>query len=165
MRVGFDCVMRIGTLPDSGLASRRLGTLSLINCASAAYLVKYGTPRSLADLESHLLVHYSLAFGSDRPTFEYPDGPGYRELPMRSIITVNSADAYLAACAAGLGIIQAPRTGMAGSLAAGTLVEILPELSAAPMPVSIVHGHARNVPKRVRAVMSWLAQQLEPHLT
>jgi hypothetical protein len=32
------------------------------------------------------------------------------------------------------------------------------------MPVSIVHGHARNVPKRVRAVMSWLAQLLEPHL-
>ena len=165
VREGFDCVLRIGTLPDSGLASRRLGTLSLINCASPGYLVKYGTPRSLSDLEQHLLVHYSLAFGSGAPTFEYPEGPGYRELPMRSIITVNSADAYMAACAAGLGIIQSPRTGMAASLAAGTLVEILPELRAAPMPVSIVHGHARNVPKRVRAVMSWLAQQLEPHLT
>lgn len=164
VREGFDCVLRIGVLPDSGLASRRLGTLSLINCASAGYLVRYGTPRSLPDLEQHLLVHYSLAFGADRPTFEYPEGAGYRELPMRSIITVNSADAYMAACAAGLGIIQAPRTGLAASLAAGTLVEILPELCAAPMPVSIVHGHARNVPKRVRAVMSWLAHQLEPHL-
>jgi len=164
VREGFDCVLRIGALPDSGLASRRLGTLAMINCASPGYLLKYGTPRSLHELEQHLLVHYSLSFGTDSPAFEYPHGGGYRELPMRSIVTVNSADAYLGACAAGLGIIQAPRTGMVQHLAAGAIVEILPELTAAPMPVSIVHGHARNVPKRVRAVMSWLAQQLEPHL-
>jgi DNA-binding transcriptional LysR family regulator len=164
VREGFDCVLRIGTLPDSGLAARRLGSLPLINCASPGYLVRYGTPRTLGDLEQHLLVHYSLSFGADAPTFEYLDGDSYRELAMRSIITVNSADAYMAACAAGLGIIQCPRTGLSGTLSAGTLVEILPELTAAPMPVSIVHGHARNVPKRVRAVISWLAQQLEPHL-
>ncbi len=164
VRDGFDCVLRVGSMPDSGLAARRLGTLPLINCASPGYLVKYGTPRTLSDLDQHLLVHYSLSFGADKPTFEYWDGGAYRELPMRSSITVNSADAYMAACAAGLGIIQSPRTGMAASLAAGTLVEILPELTAAPMPVSIVHGHARNVPRRVRAVINWLAQQLEPHL-
>ncbi|HYQ15388.1 MAG TPA: LysR substrate-binding domain-containing protein, partial [Polyangiaceae bacterium] len=164
VREGFDCVLRIGALPDSGLVARRLGVLPMINCASPGYLLKHGTPRSLADLQQHLLVHYSLAFGSDAPLFEYADGNGYRELSMRSVITVNSADSYLAACIAGLGIIQSPRTGMASSLASGALIEILPEFPCSPMPVSIVHGHARNVPKRVRAVMSWLAQMLEPHL-
>lgn len=164
VRDGFDCVLRVGALPDSGLAARRLGLLPLINCASAAYLVKYGTPRTLADLEHHLVVHYSLSFGSDKPTFEYRDGASYRERPMRSIITVNSADGYAGACAAGLGIIQAPRAGLASRLASGELVEILPDFPAAPMPVSIVHGHARHVPKRVRAVMTWLAQLLQPHL-
>lgn len=164
VRDGFDFVLRIGALPDSGLAARRLGTLPMINCASPGYLRKYGTPRSLAELEQHLLVHYSLSFGTDSPTFEHPVGSGYAELSMRSLVTVNSADAYLAACSAGLGIIQAPRTGMLRALAAGELIEILPELTAAPMPVSIVHGHARNVPKRVRAVMTWMAQLLEPHL-
>jgi DNA-binding transcriptional LysR family regulator len=164
VREGFDCVLRVGALPDSGLAARRLGTLPMLNCASPGYLVKHGTPRSLVDLQQHLLIHYSLSFGSDAPAFEYHDGRGYRELPMPSLITVNSADAYSGACLAGLGIIQTPRIGMQQSLGSGALVEILPELTAAPMPVSIVHGHARNVPKRVRAVMSWLAQQLEPHL-
>jgi DNA-binding transcriptional LysR family regulator len=164
VREGFDCVLRIGALPDSHLVSRRLGALRMVNCASPAYLLKYGTPRLLADLEQHLLVHYSLAFGSDPPRFEHPEGNGYGELPMRSIITVNSADSYLAACLAGLGIIQAPRSGLASSLASGALVEVLPEYPCSPMPVSIVHGHARNVPKRVRAVMTWLAQILEPHL-
>jgi len=164
VREGFDCVLRIGTLADSGLAARRLGVLPMINCASPAYLVKYGTPRTLDDLQQHLLVHYSLSFGADAPGFEYRDGARYREMPMRSIVTVNSADSYLGACVAGLGIIQTPRTGMRESLATGALLEILPEFPCRPMPVSLVHGHARNVPKRVRAVMNWLAQLLAPHL-
>jgi DNA-binding transcriptional LysR family regulator len=93
--------------------------------------------------------------------FEYPDGGGYRERPMRSVVTVNAADAYVAACIAGLGIIQAPRTGMHDSLASGRLVEVLPDLTAEPMPVSIVHGHTRSVPKRVRAIMTWLERLIE----
>jgi hypothetical protein len=32
------------------------------------------------------------------------------------------------------------------------------------MPVSLVHGHGRNVPKRVRTVMQWLAAVLAPWL-
>jgi DNA-binding transcriptional LysR family regulator len=65
---------------------------------------------------------------------------------------------------AGLGIIQAPRVGMLASLAAGTLVEILPDHPCAPMPVSLVHAHGRNVPRRVRAFMAWLAGVMAPHL-
>ena len=43
---------------------------------------------------------------------------------MGSVITVNSTDAYHAACVAGLGIIQA--TVGFSSIAAGEMVEILP---------------------------------------
>lgn len=164
VRSGFDCVLRIGTLADSGLVARRLGVLRMVNCASPAYLLEHGTPRDLADLDRHVLVHYSGRFGADAPGFEYRDGDRYRERPMRAVVTVNAADAYLAACIAGLGIIQAPRIGMAASLAEGTLVEILPAFTCAPMPVSLVHAHGGNVPQRVRVFMTWLARLLEPHL-
>ena len=164
LREGFDCVLRIGNLLDSGLIARRLGVLPMINCASPAYLVKHGTPRTLADLDQHRIVHYSLRFGAETPTFEHRDGARYRERPVQSVITVNSADSYLAACLAGLGIIQAPRIGMIANLASGALVEILPDLSCEPMPVSLVHAHGRAVPKRVRAFMAWVAQTMAPHL-
>lgn len=83
---------------------------------------------------------------------------------MRSLLTVNSADAYRAACRAGLGIIQAPRFGVADALRDGTLVEILPEFTAAPIPVAWVHAYARAVPRRVRVFMDWVATVIEPHL-
>ena len=164
LREGFDCVLRIGTLPDSGLVARRLGVLEMMNCASPRYLEKYGTPLTVQDLDQHLLVHYSLNFGSETPGFEYFDGKAYRDHPMRSPVTVNSTDAYLAACVAGLGIIQAPRTGMAASLDSGRIVEVLPHLRCEPLPVSLVQGHSRQARGPVRAVMAWLSQIMAPHV-
>jgi DNA-binding transcriptional LysR family regulator len=164
IREGFDCVLRIGKLTDSGLVARRLGEMPMMNVASPGYLKKYGVPRSLDDLDDHLIVHYSLRFGADAPSFEYRDGKVYRERPMRSVITVNATDAFQAACVTGLGITQTPRIGAMAAIAAGTLVEVLPQHTAEPLPVSLVHAHGRNVPRHVRAVMSWLAQLLVPHL-
>ena len=164
VREGFDCVLSVGPLASSGLVAQRLGTVSIVNCASASYLRKRGTPRVLEDLDRHLLVHYAQRLGTTEPTFEYPQGRGYAEYPMRSVITVNSSDAYQAACVAGLGIIQVPRIGVRQLLEDGVLVEILPDLVSEPMPVSLVHGHGRNVPRRVRAVMQWLASVVTPRL-
>ena len=62
IREGFDCVLSVGTLRASGLTAQRLGQLSMVNCASAGYVKKYGVPRTLADLDRHLVVHYSLTF-------------------------------------------------------------------------------------------------------
>ena len=110
------------------------------------------------------MVHYSLRFGADSPSFEYRDGSIYRERPMRSIVTVNSTDSYQAACIAGLGIIQAPRSGVLCGIATGELVEILPHHTCEPLPVSIVHPHGRSVPRHVRVVMNWIAELLKGQL-
>lgn len=164
LREGFDCVVRVGAPGDPALVGRRLGVLRMMNCASPSYLRKHGTPLRLDDLDRHLVVHYSSTPGPEAPSFEYPCDGGYRERPMRSVVTVNSVDAYYAACVAGLGIIQVPRVGMRDSLASGALVEILPAFPCAPMPVSLLHTHGRSVPRRVRAVMSWIAEVLSPHI-
>jgi DNA-binding transcriptional LysR family regulator len=161
---GFDCVLRVGELADSGLTARRLGALPMVNCASPAYLRRFGVPRSVADLAQHRLVHYAPNLSGDDASFECHDGARWVELPMARSITVNNTDAYLAACLAGLGIIQAPRVGPAASLASGALVEVLPELTARPMPVTLLHTHGRGAPKRVRAVLAFLASALEPAL-
>lgn len=163
-REGFDLVLRIGALGDSGLTAKRLGVLPMMNCASPAYLRKFGTPRTIRDLDQHLIVHYSLTLGGDEPRFEYRKKSRWVTRPMKSVITVNGTDAFQSACIAGLGIIQAPRVGQQDHLRSGTLVEILPEHTCAPMPVSLVHTHGRNVPKGVRAVMTFLAEVLQPTL-
>jgi DNA-binding transcriptional LysR family regulator len=164
VREGFDCVLRVGKLPDSRLVARRLGFLPMVNCASPSYLRRFGTPTSIAELGQHWLIDYSTTLGGEKPTFEYRDGNRYRELEMQSLITVNGSDAFHAACLAGLGIIQVPRVGVGASLASGELVQILPGLECERMPVSLVQGQAARAREPVRAVMSWLAALVTPQL-
>jgi DNA-binding transcriptional LysR family regulator len=161
---GFDCVVRVGNLHDSGLVARRLGELRMINCASPAYLHEYGTPQTLDDLDRHRLVHYSPTLGAAPLGFEYCDGDRCLYRAMHGIITVNSSDAYQDACLAGLGLIQAPALGVQPLLAQGLLVAVLPDFAGQPMPVSLLYPHRRNVSKRVQALMAWLAKVIEPHL-
>jgi len=161
---GFDCVLRVGTVGDSTLAARELGALPVVNCVSPGYLARYGTPRSLEDLDAHRLVHYVSTLGARSPGFEYRVGERYRTRSMPGALTVNSADAYVGACLAGLGLIQAPRTGVAALLEEGSLVEVLPHLQAEPMPVTLLYPQRRNLSRRVRAFMDWVAELLEPSL-
>ncbi|MEJ8846703.1 LysR family transcriptional regulator [Variovorax rhizosphaerae] len=161
---GFDCVLRIGQLQDSGLVARRLGQLVQGNYASPAYLAQFGTPHTLEDLARHRLVRWAPTLGGAAAGWEYHDGERYRLLEMPGVITVNHTDAYQAACLAGLGIIQAPCTGAVAALAAGLLVEVMPGFTAQPMPVSLVYPNRRNLSKRVQALMDWLANVLTPHL-
>jgi DNA-binding transcriptional LysR family regulator len=165
VREGFDCVVRVGTLSDSGLIARPLGIFSLINLASPAYLAAFGTPESLDDLAKHRLVHYVSTFGAKSTGFEYVDAEDTdRRIAMKGAMTVNNAEAYQAACLAGLGIVQAPHAGVTPLLSEGRLVEVLPQFRARPMPVSLLYANRRHQPKRVQVVMKWLGECIEASL-
>ncbi|MDQ8023133.1 MAG: LysR family transcriptional regulator [Moraxellaceae bacterium] len=165
VREGFDCVLRVGALADSSLIARPLGRYRLLNVASPAYLAEHGTPQTLDDLAQHRLVHYLPVLSARAPGFEYVDGDGHTQfLPMPGGLSVNNSDAYTRACLAGLGIIQAPETGLQPWLAGGHLVEVLPAWQAAPMPVSLLYANRRHLPRRVQVFMAWLSGLMQPRL-
>ena len=164
VREGFDCVLRTGAVVDSSLAARPLGLARLVNCASPAYLRAHGTPRSLADLPGHRLVHFVNTLGARSAGFEAVVDGALVLTPMQGALTVNNAEAYMAGCLAGLGLIQVPHLGVVDLLARGDLVEVLPQLAAPPMPLTLMYANRRNLPRRVRTVMDWLAQVVAEHL-
>lgn len=164
IREGFDCVVRVGTLKDSGLIARPLGKLTIINCASPAYLARFGYPESLEDLSSHALVHYAVNLGVRPQGFEVARDIGTQWVKTGGVLTVNSTETYHAACLAGLGIIQVPRVGVREALRDGTLVEILPQYRAEPMPVSLIYPHRRNLSRRVHVLMEWLTEVLRDYV-
>ena len=164
VREGFDCVLRTGAVVDSSLVARPLGLARLVNCASPAYLRAHGTPRSLADLPGHRLVHFVNTLGARSAGFETVVDGALVLTPMQGALTVNNAEAYMAGCLAGLGLIQVPHLGVVDLLARGDLVEVLPQLAAPPMPLTLMYANRRNLPRRVRTVMDWLAQVVAEHL-
>ena len=157
VREGFDCVLRVGGIGDHSLIAVPLGAYEQINCASREYLKQYGTPKTLEDLASHRLIHYTQTLGTRPMGFEYVAQNGETIcVPMSGILTVNNSDAYREACRVGLGIIQAPRIGK--YLADGMMVEILPDYRPPPLPISMVYANRRHLPLRVKAFIEWIKQ-------
>ena len=158
VREGFDCVLRTGSVVDTSLIARPLGTLRQLNCASPAYIQAFGMPQTLADLARHRLIHFVGTLGDKSAGFEYMDDAGtVRSIAMAGAVTVNNSEAYTAACLAGLGIIQVPQVVESAHLRSGALVQVLPQFLAPPMPLNLLYANRRNLSQRVRVVMDWLA--------
>lgn len=164
IREGFDCVLRAGNVADPALIGRTVAHMPMVNCASPAYLASHGTPQTLEDLATHRLVHYVPTLGARPDGFDVLDGGQLRTVPMAGALTVNNAEAYQAACVAGLGLIQAPEVGVRELLASGQLVAVLPQWSAPAMPLTLLYANRRNLPTRVRVVMEWLVAVVQAHL-
>jgi len=157
---GVDCVVRVGDLVDSRLVARKAGMLRQRNFASPAYLSQHGTPQTLEDLHHHWAVNYASPLTGKVYDWEYVEAGSIRTLPMRSRITVNNAEAYMASALAGLGMIQAPDYDSVDALARGELVEVLPGFPPPAMPVSVIYPHRRHLSQRVRAFSDWVCEQL-----
>ncbi len=164
IREGFDCVIRVGELTDSGLMVRSLGKLTLVNCASRKYLKKKGIPQQTKDLEKHELVHYAANLGAKPEGFEYFDGERPRNVRMNGRVTVNNSEAYLSACLAGHGIIQTPLVAVKSHFLKKELIEILPRYRAEPMPVSLIFPHRRNLARRVQLLMAWIEAKMKGYI-
>lgn len=157
---GFDCVIRVGSVDDEGLVARKVADLPMRNLASPGYIDRYGMPHALHDLVGHQLVHYVSVLGQHSSFFEYVEQGQVKKLAMAGAITVNNADAYNAACIAGLGIIQAPIVGATAQLNSGDLLDILPQYRCAPMPVWVLYPHRRHLSRRLQVFIQWFEQQL-----
>ncbi|MFR9721025.1 LysR family transcriptional regulator [Aeromonas diversa] len=155
---GFDAVIRVGPLEDSSLVARPLGWLPQINCASPDYLARHGVPSTLADLTGHRLIQFSARLAGKPAGFERAGGD---PLPMAAALTVNSAEAYTAACLAGIGIIQAPEYGVRHWLASGELKAILPTHLPPPLPFAVLYAERRHMSRRLRAFLDWLHARVD----
>ncbi|UVH60177.1 LysR family transcriptional regulator [Variovorax paradoxus] len=166
---GVDCALRVGPLASSSLVARPLGHFTLINCASPAYLTRHGTPRTPADLPQHMAVNYASPTSGRAAPWEWQRDGETASLRMRSQVAANNAETYIACALAGLGLIQIPAYDVREHLAAGELVEVLPDSRAEPLPVQLVYPHRRNLSRRVQAFAGWLetllSDSLDPRAT
>lgn len=157
---GIDCTVRVGPLSDSSLIARPIGALALVNVASPAYLARRGLPRTPADLAGHAAVGYASPSSGRVEDWEWIEDGETRTLAVPGAVTVNSAEAYIAAAVAGLGLIQIPAYDVAGHIAAGELVEVMPRHRAAPLPMTLLYPSRRHLSRRLQAFADWLVPLL-----
>lgn len=146
------------------MIARSIGRLPLINVASPAYLARHGIPQTPNDLDNHLAVNYASPSSGRIEDWEWMEDGILRTAPLRGRITVNSAEAYIACCLAGLGLIQIPAYDVRQHLEAGELVEVMPGHKAEPMPMALLYPHRQHLSHRLKVFADWLEQLLKRQL-
>ena len=155
---GFDVAVRIARLPDSSLVSRRLATARMIMCASPAYLHLHGVPRTLAAVAQRPVLAYDYLASGDTWTFER--GGATHRVTTRPVMRASNGDTCRAAALAGCGIVLQPSFLVAGDLARGDLVEVLPEYRGVELGLYAVYPSRTLLSAKVRALVDFLAERL-----
>ncbi|MEX0162129.1 LysR family transcriptional regulator [Pseudomonas brassicacearum] len=158
---GVDCVIRFGTPQISSLVMKPLGQVRLVNCASPAYLAEFGVPQHPDDLrDGHVCIGYMTTAGANEACWEY----GERTLALPCRLVVNNAESYIAACCAGLGLIQVPLFDVQHLLDSGALETVMDSYRPAPMTVSALYPDRRQSSRRLGVFIEWFATLLGPGL-
>ncbi|HTH78152.1 MAG TPA: LysR family transcriptional regulator [Ramlibacter sp.] len=155
---GFDLAVRIARLPDSSLVSRKLAATSLVLCASPAYLKRHGVPKHPSELAKHDVIGYSLLAMGDQWQFTGPDGPV--TVKVRPRIWTNNGDTCVAAAVRGCGVQLQPTFLVAGELAAGKLVEVLPAYRTVELGIYAVYPTRKFLLPKVRGLIEYLSEHL-----
>ncbi|MES2046712.1 MAG: LysR family transcriptional regulator [Pseudomonadota bacterium] len=145
---GVDVAVRIGDLSDSSLHALKVAEVRRVLVASPAYLASCGTPANVPALHGHALVSFTEL---DR-AHEWRFGPtGKVAIRIEPRLTVNTADAAIAAAVAGAGITRVLSYQAIDAVRSGALVTVLDALSPPPIPVHLVYQANRRASVNVRA--------------
>lgn len=152
----FDVAIRIATLRNSELISRKLIANPMSLYASPAYLAAHGTPRELADLKEHsclqLRPHNHWIFLQD--DIQVSHKPSGR-------IVAGDVESVRMACMSGLGIAYLALSDMEAVQASGGVREIrLGDAKGLDLFVSALMPSRSFVPARVRIFIEALEARL-----
>jgi DNA-binding transcriptional LysR family regulator len=151
-----DLALRMRAPVQADLIQRKLFTVHYHLCASADYLARHGTPRTLEDAANHTLIAYG-----ERVAPEVRDVNWLLDAALRvnagccRALRINNITGILYAVEAGIGIAALPDYLTAER---PHLVRILPEMEGPTFDVHLVYCDALRQSKRVAAFREFLVR-------
>jgi DNA-binding transcriptional LysR family regulator len=155
---GLDVALRIGELPDSSLAARRVGAVRRVVVAAPNYLARHGRPQTPQDLAGHRLIFVSSV--DERPAWTFTRGGRHQQLRLAPAVSFNTLEAAIATAEEGWGITRALSYQVAEALADGRLVELLTDAEDAVLPVHLLHAERRRPAAKIRSFIDFAASRL-----
>lgn len=132
---GVDLAFRIGTLQDSSLMAKKLGTAPRALWASPAYLEQRGTPLHPSDLSNHLALTFRQAGHTE---WKLVKNGETISVPVDGKFKASSGEMLLLGARKGLGILLAPGWLVSACADCGELIRVLPDWEAESSPVHVV---------------------------
>lgn len=149
---GYDCAIRVGTLPDSNLIARRIGPMYAAYVASPAYIEKHGAPQT----PDEFITHQALMQGNE--TWPVMVGDKLIAMKVQGRFKSDNGISLVAAALAGIGIAGLPRALISDHLASGALVEVMPRYPAPEHGIFLVRPPGKHPDRKIRVLTELLLE-------
>lgn len=155
---GYDVVVRIANLEDSGLVARKLAPCPIVLCASNELIEQRGLPTSVDDLKDYPAIIYNQH--AQREQWVHVDKNNNKGVvTLQRKLAANTAEMQLEACLQGIGVSLLPIFSAHKHLETGALMRLFPELTTFPeRDIFAMYPQNRYLSTRTRLFVDWLSQ-------
>ncbi|MFC3944412.1 LysR family transcriptional regulator [Pseudomonas gingeri NCPPB 3146 = LMG 5327] len=157
---GFDAVIRSGEIQDSRLVSRSLGTYRMLLVGAPDYFARHPSPETASDLRHHACIQFRYPNTGKLQEWPLPYPQLEPEFQLTSAVVCNQLEARVRFALKGLGIAYLPEFAIAGFLASGQLVSVLPQCTASEEPFRILWPSGKHLAPKLRAFVDYLCKHL-----
>lgn len=157
---GFDAVIRSGEVPDSRLASRRLGTFRMMLVGAPDYLARHGTPRKARDLARHACIQFRFPHTGKLQVWPLEAGEIARDFQLPPSIVCNNLETRIYFALEGMGIAYLPDFAIRPHLEAGRLIHVLKSCREPDSAFRILWPSGKHFAPRLRVFIDFLCEQL-----
>lgn len=154
----IDIALRIGALPDTGLMAIRLGQVRNVIYGSPDYLRRNPAPAHPRELDKHQCVAFEGVQSAQAWTFQI--GRKAVSVPIRTRLSVNTAEAAVDATVEGLGLTRVMSYQARKSVESGLLVPVLEDFELPPSPVHMVYLPHGWLPLKSRVFLDFATPRL-----
>lgn len=153
-----DVAVRIGTLNDSTVLARKVGTVRRVLVAAPSYLAKAGIPATPSDLSEHALIVGPAGRNSEAWSFRKNGKSTSIRIQGRFII--DATEAATTAAVAGLGICSTGERSILSALQSGALVHVLPDWEIGSSDINVILPAGRVAKASARAFADFIAMHM-----
>lgn len=158
-RDGIDIAVRTGELANETLVARRIGGFGRTVVASPAYLERFGTPRSVAELERHRLIGYTANPEMNR--WPLKDSCSEAVYQVRPYTSSDNMALILTLTRESVGVGRLMDLLAAPLIGRGELVPLLQdEIDSQYLPIHALMLQERNRLPKIRACINYWARWL-----
>lgn len=154
----IDVALRISRLSDSSLMAIRLGSTRTTVYANPDYLKRHSHPSHPDELKQHDCIAFEGVLSTRFWTFH--DGAKDIAVPIRTRLSVNTAESAVDAAASGLGITRVMAYQAKRAVDAGLLVPLLEDFEREASPIHLVHLSDGLMPLKLRTFLDFATPRL-----
>jgi len=175
---GVDVAIRMGSLADSSLGARYLGTNPWVLVGSPDYLKRHPGPKKPGDIAEHACLIYSSVQGDERWRFTggsavkkgksgkgkevAKTGSAETAVPVHGPLRSNNLSVLLAAARDGLGLAILPWYVAGTSVRDGSIKPLLTDYALPAQEMHAVFPSPKLVPSKVTTFIAFLQERFTP---